>query len=233
MARGVLRLLGIIFAVASFMAATTVYGEESSVKLDKIVVTPARNAVTLYDAPAAVSMVEGDQIERQNPATIDETLRALPGVDVQRPQGFTSTVSKVSLRGFGTDVRGRTLVLIDGVRFNEIYTGEVYWNAINPKDVERVEVSPGPFSAIYGPGAMGGVINIITKLPDKPETDVYLSYGSFATRSADFRHAFKYKNFSYILSGSAYRTNGYVAAANRNYWDIRRWRESYTADIKT
>ena len=167
-------LMIIIISSDSF-AENDKYG--STINLQKIIVTPSRANTVIGDVPTDASIIDSETIESENPVNIDDTLKYIPGVDVSRRSGFTSATSNVTLRGFGTQSRGRTLVLIDGIPFNEIYSGEVYWNAINPKDVERVEVVPG-VSTIYGPGAMGGVINIITRKPEKLENEVDLSYGS-------------------------------------------------------
>ena len=225
----------IVVFVAIFAVPFISFAEEdkfgSIINLQRIIVTPSRTSSVIGDVPTDASIIDKGTIESESPVNIDDTLKYIPGVDVSRRSGFTSATSNVTLRGFGAQSRGRTLVLIDGVPFNEIYSGEVYWNAINPRDVERVEVVPG-VSSIYGPGAMGGVINIITRKPEGLENEVDLSYGSYATRAFYARHAFKYKNFSYLVSGNGYKTNGYVAVPDRQVYDIRRWRESYGANVK-
>jgi len=196
-----------VFMSAFLMITPCLYAEDNSIKLDKIVVTPSRSAASIGDVPTDVSVVDSKTIEDEAPVAIDQTLRYVPGVDVSRRSGFTSATSNVTLRGFGTQSRGRTLVLIDGIPFNEAYSGEVYWNAINPYDVDRMEVVPG-VSSVYGPGAMGGVINVVTKKPEKSETEVDLSYGSYETRAFYARNTFKYKNFSYLVSGNGLRRMG-------------------------
>jgi outer membrane receptor for ferrienterochelin and colicin len=67
----------------------------------------------------------------------------------------------------GSDESARTLVLIDGVPKNKMSGGFVNWSMINSDEVERIEITKGPVSALYGNNAMSGVINIITKEPEK------------------------------------------------------------------
>ena len=222
-----------IFWVISISLIQLLWADENdnTAKLDKIVVTPSRSASLIGDIPTDVSVIDSKTIESQAPVNTDDLLRYIPGVDVSRRSGATSSTTDVTLRGFNPTARGRTLVLVDGIPFNQIYSGEVYWNAINPKDVESIEVVPG-VSSIYGPGAMGGVINIITKKPQKLENDVDLSYGSFETRSFHVEQANKYGNFGYVISGGGYKTNGYIAAPDRHDYDIRRWKEDYDANVK-
>ena len=229
------KVISIIIMILSIMASSISFADEdkfgSAINLQKIVVTPSRTNSVIGDVPTDVSVIDSKTIESQAPDNTDDLLRYIPGVDVLRRTGFTSATSDVTLRGFNPTVRGRTLVLVDGIPLNQIYSGEVYWNAINPKDVERIEVVPG-VSSIYGPGAMGGVINVMTKKPKGLENDIDLSYGSFETRSFYVRHAYKYGNFSYMVSGGGYKTNGYIDVPDRKDYDIRRWKENYDANVK-
>jgi len=73
----------------------------------------------------------------------------------------------IRVRGFKGDQY--TLVLIDGQPLNDAYTGGVEWGMLPVEDIERIEVIRGAGSALYGGNAMGGVINIITKIPEKLE----------------------------------------------------------------
>ena len=139
----------LIIGTISFVA----FAEEDQAgrvnNLQKIIITPSRSSNIVGDIPTDASIIDSKTIESQAPSNTDDLLRYIPGVDVYRPTGFTGQVSTVTLRGFNPTVRGRTLVLIDGIPFNQIYSGEVHWNAINPKDVDRIEVVPG-VSSIYG-----------------------------------------------------------------------------------
>ena len=221
----------LIICAAFFIAFADEDRSGSINNLQKIIVTPSRSSSVVGDVPTDVSVIDSKTIESEAPSNTDDLLRYIPGVDVYRPTGFTGQVSTVTLRGFNPTVRGRTLVLIDGIPFNQIYSGEVHWNAINPKNVDRIEVVPG-VSSIYGPGAMGGVINVITKKPEKFENNIDLSYGSFETRSFDVSQANKYGNFSYIISGGGYKTNGYVVAPSRHDYDMPTWKENYDGNVK-
>jgi len=98
----------------------------------------------------------------------------------------------VTLRGFPE--QKRTLVLVDGQPQNNGYTGDVDWNGILPENVEKIEVARGPFSSLYGGNAMGGVVNILTRMPEKREIilkegygndDYWTNYGSYGDRWFD------------------------------------------------
>lgn len=221
----------ITIMILSFTQIAGAFAQET-IELDKIIVTSSRLKTLAKDAPTQVTVIDGKEIAESGAQNVDELLRDVCGIDVFRRTGSLTSTSTVTLRGFGGQARGRTLVLIDGIPFNEIYGGEVYWNAIPMEDIERIEVVPGASSHLYGPGAMGGVINIITHKPRKLETELTPGYGSHATRSFGMRHQNKLGKFGYGLVGSWFKSDGYVAAVNRRSYDIRRNRESSNASLK-
>ncbi|MGV8074430.1 MAG: TonB-dependent receptor [Syntrophobacteraceae bacterium] len=143
--------------------------------LEEMVVTATRTEKALSDAPAAVSVVTREDMESRNIQTIDSALNLVPGVFDKRSKGLDTTAS-VTLRGFPE--QKRTLVLLDGQPMNDGYTSVVNWNAMLPENVEKIEVARGPFSSLYGGNAMGGVVNIITRIPEKREVILKSGYGS-------------------------------------------------------
>ncbi len=131
----------------------------------EIVVTASGSSVELRDAPASVSVIGRDEIERQPIHSIGTLLSRLPGVT----GGLSSTgeMSKIKIRGLPDNY---TLLLVDGRRIGN--SGDVNYrpdlgrqdlNWISPDMIERIEVVRGPMSSLYGSDAMGGVINIITR----------------------------------------------------------------------
>ena len=222
----------ITFLLFFFQNSLSVGQEE--IELEKIVVTPSRFEIRIKDAPGKVTVIDSKEIERLLPKNADDLLRGLCGVDISRRTGFTSAVSTVTLRGFGGVARGRTLVLLDGIPFNEIYGGEVYWNAIPLEDIERIEIYPGAVSALYGPGAMGGVINIITKRPLKREFKLSSEYGDLATKNFKLSLQDVLGRFRYRLSSEYFKTKGYVAVLpeRRRPHDIRRSKENNSLNLK-
>ncbi len=71
---------------------------------------------------------------------------------------------------------------------NNGYTGGAQWANIPIENIERIEIIRGPFSALYGSSAMGGVVNIITKRSAKPETTITAGLGTDNTHSRAFSH---------------------------------------------
>ena len=136
-----------------------------SAKLEKIVLTASGQAVDLKEAPASISIITAEDIEKRPVSTLADVLKRVPGVT-----GGLSTNgdgSKIKLRGLPDNY---TLILIDGKRIGSSRDtnyrpdlGRQDLNWITPDMIERIEVVRGPMSSLYGSDAMGGVINIITK----------------------------------------------------------------------
>ena len=97
---------------------------------------------------------------------VADALRSVPGVAVGRSGAF-GNFTQVRIRGAEGN---HTLVLIDGVEANNTTDGEFDFSNLAAEDIERIEVIRGPMSALYGSGAVGGVINIITRRGQGPLT---------------------------------------------------------------
>lgn len=152
--------------------------ETDEVELDVVVVTATRSAQSLAETPAAVTVIEEKQIDAKNVSRLGDALNQVPSLYLQNgafggSQG-TSGTSNLSLRGVD---QSRTLILIDGQPIQDASSGKVNWRIPFVADIERIEVVPGAFSSLYGSNAIGGVINIITKQPDKREVNVNLRKG--------------------------------------------------------
>ncbi len=144
--------------------------------MEEIVVTATKTEKKVEEAPGSVTVIDGEDLKKQNIETADDALRILSGVFVKRSKGLMDSTASVNLRGFKGDQY--TLVLIDGQPANDAYTGGIEWAALPVKNIERIEVIRGPASALYGGNAMGGVINIITKTPRKLELEASGGYGT-------------------------------------------------------
>ncbi|EKU56436.1 putative colicin I receptor [Acinetobacter sp. WC-323] len=170
--------------------AAETQANKEAVQLEKIVVTASSQAVDVKDAPASISVITRDDIEKQPVASIGDLLSKVPGVTGGiSPNGDGS---KIKLRGLPDNY---TLILIDGKRIGSSRDtnyrpdlGRQDLNWITPEMIERIEVVRGPMSSLYGSDAMGGVINIITrKIPDKWGGSLTRNY-TVPTASGDLGH---------------------------------------------
>ena len=126
----------------------------------------SKSAEKLSEAPAAVYVINHDDIIRSGATTIPEMLRLAPNLEVAE---LTPTSYAITARGFNVgdnaSLSNKLLVLIDG---RSVYTpmfGGVYWDmqAVLPEDIERIEVISGPGATLWGANAVNGVVNIITR----------------------------------------------------------------------
>ena len=173
----------------AIMSFTTAFSQESlndTIKIDEVVVTATKTLRNLREVPARISIIRSSLIESTPAMRVDDILRFIPGINVNRSSGIYSQRPMVTLRGLSGDEQSRTLVLVNGVPVNTSDEGGVNWNRINRYDIERIEIFKGPGSSLYGNNAMGGVINLITKKPLKPQEIFGAgSYGTFNTLRQD------------------------------------------------
>jgi iron complex outermembrane recepter protein len=199
---------------------------KDTVSIGEVVVTATKTLRNLLEVPARISVIKTDLIESTPAMQVDDILRFIPGLNVNRTTGIYSQRPMITLRGLSGDEQSRTLVLMNGVPINTSDEGGVNWNRINQYDVERIEVFKGPGSSLYGNNAMGGVINIITKKPVKPQ-EIYggVSYGTFNTVRQDLNVSIRNEK-GYYGSVSQYylQSDGYnnVTETNRTPFDIKR-----------
>ena len=156
--------------------------QPSFISMDELVITATRTDSRLMNTPVRVNMITPGQINQLPLQNIDDALRFTPGLNVGRPFGIFSSKSTISMRGMSGKEQARVLVLLDGIPINKSDGGTVDWNLVDVSSIDRIEVTKGPGSAIYGGNAMGGIINMITK---KTEDNFFLNasleYGTYQT----------------------------------------------------
>ncbi len=125
----------------------------------EIIVTATRRAQSADEALAAVTVITRAEIEAAQAQDLAELLRFHAGLDIGRNGGAGQPAS-LFLRGTESN---HTLVLLDGVRLNPGTIGGAPWQNLDPNLIERIEIVRGPRSSLYGPDAIGGVIQIFTR----------------------------------------------------------------------
>ncbi|WP_421855857.1 ligand-gated channel protein [Marinomonas sp.] len=156
-----LTVLAALISTATYSATTL--AEENTVDLDKLVISASGHEQQITDAPASITVITQQEIEKKAYRDITDALKDVPGVTVT---GGGSN-EEISMRGMSGKY---TLILVDGKRQSSRETRpnsdgpgiEQGW--IPPLSViNRIEVIRGPMSSLYGSDALGGVVNIITK----------------------------------------------------------------------
>ncbi|HYE98534.1 MAG TPA: TonB-dependent receptor, partial [Planctomycetota bacterium] len=154
--------------------------------LNARVATASRKEQPLTRVPAAVTVIQGDDLRRMGVRHLPEALRGVPGLQVGR---VDSNTWAVSARGFNGTAANKLLVLVDGRSvYSPLHSG-VFWDVqdIPMDDVDRIEVVRGPGGSLWGANAINGVINIITK--PAADTKGGLLRGGAGTELKDFSHA--------------------------------------------
>ncbi len=182
-----------------------------------MVVTAAPTTVSELDTPAAVSVVNGDEMRQTAPrVNLSESLGAVPGLQVQNRQNYAQDL-QLSIRGFGSrstyGVRGLR-IYVDGIPAT-MPDGQGQTSNIDIGSVDTIEVLRGPFSALYG-NSSGGVINVTSQTGTQPPTvEASSYYGSFGTwhygmkatgAVGDGSHA---GDVDYTVSTNRFTTHGY------------------------
>ena len=182
------KILSILFCLA--LAVDAVLARD-------VFLTLTKHDDSVKKLPINVSVITQKTIEEKHFKTLGELLQNEFSVDF-RSIGTVGASTSVSIRGASSL---QTLVLIDGRRVNDIGLGGVDFTSIPVNIIERVEIIRGSGTAVYGTGAFGGVVNVITKKATEtaPIVDSAVSYGSFNI-------------FNPVLTG-AYATDKYGAFA--------------------
>ena len=134
-------------------------------------VEPLKTSITVVEkisaeTPASVSVLDSTALQQTPGADLDDRLRDIPGFSLLRRSSSlvaNPTTQGVSLRGIGSSGASRTLVLWDGIPANDPFGGWVYWTQFIPGEVERVEISRGAATSVFGDRAMSGAIAIFSR----------------------------------------------------------------------
>jgi len=191
---------------------------------ETVTVTPTRTAKRLGEVPVSANIIEKETI-RASPAVVaDDVLRQVPTFSLFRRSSSLSshpTAQGVSLRGIGPSGVSRTLVMIDGIPFNDPFGGWVYWTRVPLESVNRIEVIDGSSSSLYGNYGMGGVINIISANPARRSVEFKTQYGNHNSPKADFFASDVWGKLGVAVEGGAFDTDGFpiVTASERGIID--------------
>lgn len=175
---------------------------QNEAALPETVVTATRTARTADELMQSVDVVTRQDIEILAPASVMDLIGSVPGVVVTRSGGPGKSVG-VYLRGANSD---HVLVLVNGVRASSATLGDYDWNALQPEQIERVEVVRGPLASLYGSDAIGGVIQIFTR-GQREGFEASQTIGSNKTRESSMRLSGG-QDTKWSLSASTMGTSG-------------------------
>ena len=177
----------------------------SAISLQEYVVTASRGKrEKITDAPAAISVISELKIRTQSNPNLGDYLKDVKGVDFTQ-SGLDSY--NLSARGFNSSFSSRLLTLTDGRMANVPSLRLIAYNTIplTSDDVSQIEVVLGPSSALYGPNAHSGVINIISKKPSESLGSIVgYTTGSREFNKLQAKHSGAWNKLSYKMSASSF-----------------------------
>ena len=193
-----------VIAASAFVLATQAFAEE-----DAVVVTATRFPEKRLEHPIGVFVLKREQIENSTATSLPELLSQQAGIVTRNNAGGPDV--QIDLRGFGMSGDQNTLVLLDGQRLNDNELTTIRWSALPLAAIERVEILRGGGSVLYGGGASGGTINIITRSPLAGDKSASLgaSVGSYNSNGLQAALNIAGTNTGFALNASQSNSDNY------------------------
>ena len=204
--------------------------------VDEVVVTASRFEEKPGDQPIGVTVITGEEIRNSGETSLPRLLSRQPGVFVRDNSG--SPDMQVDLRGFGVTGDQNTLVLLDGRRLSEYELTTARWSSIPLESIDRIEIVRGSGAVLYGGGATGGVINVITKGPvsGSKSFDAYAGGGSYNTQDYRVGGQIASETVGLGLNGGHYTSDNYRennrVVQDNFVVDLRNFDPNHTLNLK-
>ena len=208
------------WALLSLLGATTVAAQNTQNNATEIttlspVTVSAGRGIELESLPFSTTVLPREEVINSPETTTDQIINKIPGIFVNQipSTSLHPTGSTFSIRGFGTSTNVNTLVMVDGIPFNDPFFRTVNWARIPKNSIESIEViRGGGATSLWGNLAMGGVVNIVTRPPQDDKLSVYTDYGSYSTLNAGISgQLFKTDKISMGISYDRSQSQGYNA----------------------
>ncbi len=189
------------------VAAVSAAAEDADMQLKEVVVTATKTEKQPQDITQSVSVITSDEIQKSSATTASEAIERTVGADV-KDYGSTGSISTINLRGANAE---QVLVLLDGRRLNSASAGGFDMSDLPVLlgDIDRIEIVRGPFSALYGADALGGVVNILTKKPTALATTITGETGSHGYELLSLSNSNKIDKFYYNIYGGKKEYDGF------------------------
>src|SRR5471032_646716 len=198
--------LALAAAIAACYAAPAL--ADSSAATPAITVSGDRFASA--ELPIGATVITADDIRRAGATDVNSAIRKIGGVYGRQSLDGTPDFT-LDLRGFGSNSSQNLVVLIDGVRLSENELANATLSTIPIDTVDHIEITRGGSSVLYGEGATGGVINIITKRPNKQSGrgTIYTEVGQLGDREARASAAQTWDGLAIDAAVGAQHTDNY------------------------
>ncbi|MCH7385113.1 TonB-dependent receptor [Acinetobacter dispersus] len=223
------RLVGAI-AIAMGFSSPAFAQDQSSDKtatLDTIVVTASRTKQKINEVPARINIIEPKILEQSPIASLPQLLQTDASINMVQSGGYGQTAS-IFLRGGNSN---QTLVLRDGVRLNSATSGTASLPFIDTTDIKQIEVLKGPASVLYGTDAISGVVQLISKTPEKTSAFVTGEIGENKTYKSVIGADLAENGFYAQIRGQRLETDGTPVKEVKNAADASFDQKGYSAKV--
>jgi outer membrane receptor protein involved in Fe transport len=221
----------------SAAAATTVHLDivlRPASTAEQVTVSAARTGVRLSETPGSTILLSASDVAATPALRVDDVLRQVPGFSLfRRSDSRTANASNqgVSLRGLGGTAASRALVLEDGLPLVDAFGGWVYWDRVPRASLANVEVFRGGASNLYGSDALGGVVQFMTRRPERPAFTLETSYGNERTPDLSFWTGTRAGKWDLSLASEMFHTDGYIVVPTWQRGSVDRAANSEDATV--
>jgi len=205
--------------VSSIILAPYTFGQLLAEELSPVVVSATRSTQSLVTTPSSITIITSDDIENSGASNIAEVLNTQASIQLNDLFGNGSRV-QVSMRGFADNAKSNVLILVDGRRLNNPDLAAPDLSGVALKDVKQIEIIHGSAGTLFGDQAVGGVINIITKTPEKYSAHAEVEIGSFNTKNLRGSISNKVDKLGYRLSVEKIDTDNYRQHNKQDYLNV-------------
>ncbi len=201
-------------ALAAAISALTLPSAVAQTSDDKtlapVFVSASRFASDPAFAPIGATVIQAEEIRASGAGNVNEAVRKLGGVYGRQNTNGSQDFS-LDLRGFGSNGDQNLVIMVDGIRLSENEQAIALLSSIPIESVERIEIVRGGSSVLYGEGATGGTIQVITKRAQKNSTRgaVVVEAGSYGHRELRASAARGWEEVSLDINASTQRADNY------------------------
>lgn len=187
---------------------------EDNPRRESVIVTGTYDPLPLEETDRPVRSIDVRALSLLS-NTFADLLKLDSSLDL-RQRAPNSIQGDLSIRGAGF---GQTLILLDGLRLNDVQSGHHNLDVPVPlESITRVEILKGSGSTLYGSDAVGGVVNFITHAPERSEMRLRTAFGSFGTNQQQGEFAYASKRWSEQLNFARDFSTGFIP--NRDYRNL-------------
>ncbi len=197
--------------------AVTALAQTSAPPPSQNPIPPLQTTVTVNgtisaESPAAITVLNQQQIQETPGTELDDRLRQVPGFSLFRRSSSmvaNPTTQGVSLRGTGSTGASRTLLLWDGIPINDPFGGWVYWDRLDPYFIDRVEIDRGAATSVFGDRAMSGTISLFSPPEQHEHISADFIGGSQGTEDVSGAYSNLWGRWGLSVHSREFTTDGY------------------------